>query len=157
MKATHNSVPAAPHLAPLLGITTDTDPMRPSALLRGAATYLKAYGWTKGQFFELLADTDQPFVPACASGAIVTAACGSNLSSFFNDADDPQITAAISAMRVLAAWLDVDCDSTPYVTSAIDVIGDWNDDKGRTLDEVLEALTEAADDWETAHPTGGAR
>src|SRR4051794_39015847 len=97
MKATHQptSTPAP-------------DPMRPSTLLRGAATYIGTHGHTQGQFFDLLADTDGPFAPACVSGAILTAACGSNLSnSFFTDADDdPQITAALQAMRVLADHLN---------------------------------------------------
>jgi hypothetical protein len=35
--------------------------------------------------------------------------------------------------------------------------GHWNDDKGRTLTEVIEALTDAADDWDRTHHTGGAR
>jgi hypothetical protein len=141
--------------------------MNPAALLRGAATYLRAHGWTKGQFFELLADTDQAFVPACASGAIITAAHGycPHFGLLSLDADPTEeAAAAIAAMRVYANYLLDYCEteildpqSIALAPSAIDVIGDWNDEKGRTFDEVIETLTDAAHDWEAAHPTGGVR
>ena len=31
------------------------------------------------------------------------------------------------------------------------------DEKTRTIDEVVQALNDAADDWDRLHPTGGAR
>ena len=152
MKATHQSP------------TLDDEPgMTPADLLRGAAVYLKRHGWTKGQFFEQLADTDGPFVPACASGAIMTVAhgqCVPNGIIRYDETTDPNAAAAARAMRVFANWLDSDyiSDSVEVLpVSYLDVIGDWNDDKGRTLDEVVQALTDAADDWDRAHPTGGAR
>lgn len=142
---------------------TTTDPaMNPAALLRGAALYLKLHGWTKGQFFEVFDKTTQPFLPACASGAIMTAAHGhcplyGALPRSADEEPTPEALAALTAMRVFAAHLDPEHDLYPLGPSAIDVIGDWNDDQDRTLDEVVEALTDAADDWDTAHPTGGAR
>jgi hypothetical protein len=150
MKATHNPP------------TLDDDPtMTPAALLRGAALYLQRHGWTQGQFFELLADTDGPLPPACTSGAINICVIGRPaLAADVSDTDPDESAAAITAMRVFAAYLDPDYtfhDLTCLGPSAIDVIGDWNDDKGRTLDDVVQALNEAANDWETAHPTGGAR
>jgi hypothetical protein len=134
--------------------------MAPADLLRGAALYLRRHGWTQGEFFDLLADTDSPFPPACTSGAIITAAYGRCLATGICTLDgdqDPETVAAIAAMRVFAAYLDLEYTGTGYDTSAIDVIGDWNDHDGRTLDEVIEALTDAANDWQAAHPTGGAR
>lgn len=140
---------------------TTTDPMNPAALLRGAVLYLQSHGWTQGQFFDLSIEWDGPFVPACASGAIMTAAHGycPPFGWISIDADPtPEADAAIRAMRVLAAWLDLEfTPNSAYCASAIDVIGDWNDYDGRTLDEVIETLTDAADDWDGAHPTGGAR
>jgi hypothetical protein len=142
--------------------TAATDPMRPSVLLRGAAIYLGTHGWTQHQFYELLADTADPFLPACASGAIMTAAhgCCPNLGwTSLHVEQSAEANAAILAMRVLAAYVDPEytVDANAYCTSAIDVIGDWNDDQGRTLDEVIQTLMDAANDWETAHPNGGAR
>ena len=70
----------------------------------------------------------------------------------------PETIAAIRAMRVFAAWIDLEyTPANGYGTSAIDVIGDWNDYSGRTLDEVLDALTDAADNWDGIHCPGGAR
>jgi hypothetical protein len=133
--------------------------MRPSKLLRGAALYLDTHGWTKGQFFELLADTDGTFLPACASGAIMAAATGRCVTTGTAQRDDdPDAVAAMRALRVLADYLDG--GYTPvegYQVSAIDIIGDWNDDAGRTLTEVIETLQDAANGWETTHPTGGAQ
>jgi hypothetical protein len=140
--------------------------MRPSALLRGAAIYLGAHGWTQHQFFDLLAATDGPFPPACTSGAIMTAAHGycpasgiaANGMATIDAGDDPASDAAIRALRVFAAWLDLEYSPNGcYDTSAIDIIGDWNDYDGRSLDEVIETLMDAANDWETTHHTGGAR
>jgi hypothetical protein len=149
MKATHQPTTEAVDLA-----------MTPAELLRGAAHYLQQHGWTQHQFYDLLADTSGPFLPACASGAIVTAACGSNANnSFFTVVDDDaQITAALRAMRFFADWIDGGYIPVEgYPASSIDVIGDWNDYDGRTIDEVIETLTDAADDWETTNHTGGAR
>jgi hypothetical protein len=137
------------------------DPMRPSALLRGAGRYLDAHGWTQHQFYDLVADTDGPFPPACASGAIMTAATGQCLASgmcTLDGEDNPEATAAMRALRVFAAWLDVEYSPDGcYDTSAIDVIGDWNDYDGRTRTEVIETLTDAANNWEAIHHPGGAR
>lgn len=139
--------------------TTDTinDPMNPAALLRAAVIYLNSHGWTQGTFF--LSFDPEPFPPACALGAINVCAHGEPTLSAVRPDDDPNTDAAIAAMRVFAAYLDPDYGIHHLdheATCAIDVIGDWNDDKARTLGEVVEALTDAARDWETAHPAGGA-
>jgi hypothetical protein len=150
MKATHNPT-----------LDTSTDPAtNPAALLRGAVIYLQTHGWTQGQFYDLLANTDGPFPPACASGAIMSAATGQchklGIVALVGD-EDHETVAAIRAMRAFADWINDGYIPENYPVSAIDIIGDWNDDKGRTLAEVLEALTDAANDWQAAHPTGGAR
>jgi hypothetical protein len=147
--------------------TLDNEPgMTPADLLRGAAGYLRRYGWTQGEFYDLLADTDGPFPPACTSGAIITAAYGRCVATGICTLDgdeDPETVAAIRAMRVFAAYLDPDYAACaveqPHACdrSAIDVIGDWNDHDGRTLTEVVEVLTDAADEWDRTHHTGGAR
>jgi len=156
MKATHQTLTTP---AP------DLDPMRPSVLLRGAAVYLGTHGWTQHQFYDLLADTAGPFPPACASGAIMTAATGQCLANGIctldSNGDDTDTITAMRAMRYFADWFNgaegpFDAyDGLP--PSAIDVIGDWNDDPDRTLAEVIETLTDAANDWDRAHPTGGAQ
>lgn len=155
MKATHQPT------------TSASDPMRPSALLRGAAIYLGTHGWTQHQFYDLTADTDGPFPPACSSGAIIATATGRcPASGIFtgtamtdsDEANDEHTDAAIRAMRVFAAWLDLEyTPNNAYCASSIDVIGDWNDHDGRTRAEVIETLMDAANEWEAIHHTGGAR
>ncbi|MGK5681341.1 DUF6197 family protein [Actinoplanes sp. URMC 104] len=140
--------------------TPASDPMRPSALLHGAASYLKIHGWTQHQFYDMVADTKGPFPPACTSGAIMSAATGRRLRlGFATDAGDEagERNAAMRALRVFAAWIDLEYDPLSYSTSAIDVVGDWNDYDGRTRDEVIETLTDAATHWETIHHPGGAQ
>jgi hypothetical protein len=138
MKATHEQ-PTTP------GTT-------PAELLLGAARYLRLHGWITGQFFDLL--NEQPFPPACALGAISIAASGRCVAYPFTDLVDEASDEAIRATRILAAYIDPDYD--PGQTSAIDVVGDWNDYTGRTLDEVHDALTAAANDATATH-TGGTR
>ncbi|MFF5082495.1 hypothetical protein ACFY36_36080 [Actinoplanes sp. NPDC000266] len=134
------------------------DPMRPSALLRGAATYLDTHGWTQHQFYDLLADTDGPFPPACTSGAIMTVATGQCLPSGSSClGGDEETIAALLALRVLAAWVDLEYTPMALENSAIDVIGDWNDYDDRTVAEVIETLTDAANDWDAIHHIGGPR
>jgi hypothetical protein len=145
MKATHH--PLIPDV--------DTTGMTPAELLRGAALYLTRHGWLQGDFFDLL---DQAaFPPACAMGAINICAHGRPILGSDDGADDAHTDAAITAMRVLAASLDVDYASGDTSVSAIDIVSGWNDDHSRTLDEVITALTDAADDWDRTHHTGGTR
>jgi hypothetical protein len=142
MKATHNPP-----------TTTDEPGMTPAVLLRGAALYLQTHGWTQGELFDYL--TEAAFPPACTIGAVNIAGYGRCILTADDDTDDTDGWAVIRALRVFAATIDVDYD--PLTSSAIDAIGDWNDHDGRTLDEVVECLTTAADDWQAAHTTGGAR
>ncbi len=147
MKATHNP----PTLDPDTGAT-------PAELLRAAAVYLTRHGWVQGDFFDLLSEA--AFPPACSLGAINICAHGRPILGSDDTADDVHTDAAIRAMRVLAAYLDPDygtIDEPTLSVSAIDVVSGWNDYDGRTLDEVVECLTDAADDYDRVHPAGGTR
>ncbi len=158
MKATHKPAIPADLCTPIPDIT---DPvMTPAVLLRGAALYLRRHGWTVGEFFDLL--TEATFPPACSLGAINMCAHGRPILCSDDGAQDDDTDAAIVAMRVFAASLDPDygfgsADYGQGSSSAIDIVSGWNDDPTRTLDDVVQALTEAADDWDRTHPTGGAR
>jgi hypothetical protein len=157
VKATHQ--PPTPPVTPAcLRVTApaSADPaLTPSLLLRCAARYIQTYGRTTGEFFDLL--SDQPFPPACASGAINIAAHGKAILCSDDGADDAVTDAAITAMRVFAAYLDSDYASGDLTVSAIDIIGGFNDDPATTDTDVVQALNEAADDWDRTHPGGGAR
>jgi len=156
MQATHKP-PTQPESPACLRITAPAgaDPaLTPSLLLRCAATYLHTYGRTTGEFFDLL--TDQPFPPACAGGAITIAAHGKAILCSDDRADDAVTDAAITAMRVFAAYLDADYATGDTTVSAIDIIGGFNDNPDVSTRLVIEALNDAADDWDTHH-RGGAR
>jgi hypothetical protein len=150
MKATHER-PTTP--------TTDTDRPTPAELLRGAATYLRMHGWTTGQFYDLTGGNSDAFPRACTAGAITIAAYGRCIASGICTLDEPEPEHydAMRTMRYLADYLDgrpTEDDSFP--PSSIDVIGDWNDHAGRTLDEIVDTLHAAADDWSDA-TAGGIR
>ncbi len=151
MKATHNPPIPADLNTPGLDLV---DPvLTPAVLLRGAALYLQRHGWIRGEFFDLL--TEAAFPPACSLGAINICAHGRPILCSDDGSQDTDTDAAITAMRVLAATLDPDYGTGE--TSAIDIVSAFNDHPDRTLDDIVQALTEAADDWDRAHPAGGAR
>ena len=130
--------------------------LTPAALLRGAALYLERHGWTTGEIFAPA--TEENSLPnACAIGAINVAAHGRPVLSSLDGTDDDLTNAAILAMRVFAVWLDPDYKFGINGTSAIDIIGDWNDHTGRIAAEVIEALRDAANEWDGIDPTGGAQ
>ena len=152
MKATHNPLEqAARHLR----FPDTADPaLTPGLLLRCAAHYLSTYGRTVGEFFDLL--SDQPWPPACATGAINIAAHGKAILCADDQAEDAVTDAAIAAIRVFAASLDVDYANGDTSTSAIDIIAFFNDHPNTTTAQVVQALTDAADDWDRLHPGGAA-
>ncbi|WP_203739842.1 DUF6197 family protein [Actinoplanes cyaneus] len=127
--------------------------MTPADLLRGAALYLWLHGWMTGNFYDYA--SGDAFPRACTLGAINVAAYGRPILHSDDDADQALTAASIRAMRTFAAYLDPDFDVN--VISAIDVVGDWNDEKGRTCEDVVDALREAANDWDSIHHTGGAQ
>jgi hypothetical protein len=140
MKATHNP----PTLAPV--------ELTPADVLRGAAGYLQRYDWIQGDYFAA-PDPHQPavFQPACAAGAICAAALGTA-----TNADDiptgPDGYLAHRALRLFAGYLN----NTDVVESGVaEQIGDWNDEQGRTVVDVILTLTDAANDWDRRHPQGG--
>lgn len=144
MKATHNP--------PILDHDTVTTP---ADLLRGAALYLRRHGRITGEFFDLVADSEFP--PACALGAINICAHGRPILCSDDGTQDADTDAAITAARLLAASLDPDYANGNTAVSAIDIVSGFNDDPDTTDDDAINALTEAADDYDRAHTTGGAR
>ncbi|WP_456049081.1 DUF6197 family protein [Actinoplanes sandaracinus] len=143
MQATHNPP-----------LTASDTGMTPAELLRGAALYLQHRGWTTHQFYDLVGGDAGPFPPACAVGALYVAAYG-NIRLFIYDQLAKPGDAVRAAGRFFAAYLDPEYDTTG--TTYIDVISDWNDFEGQTLADVIEALTDAATEWDGIHCAGGAR
>ncbi|MEU2612657.1 hypothetical protein ABZ570_13925 [Micromonospora sp. NPDC007271] len=142
MKATHNP-------------PTEVQ-VTPADHLRMAALYLRRHGWHQGTYY---ATTDTPTPPACAAGAIAMAVAGRRADQFHGLGFDTEATFR-QTVRVFTAYLD---DHEPI--RAVDEDGflvdehtypfSWNDDPGRTAEQVITALDAAADEWDRLHPQGG--
>jgi hypothetical protein len=123
--------------------------LTPAAFLRWAALYLKRHGWIQGVMF---ADPHQLAPASCTHGAIRMAVCGSTTASL-----TPVQAAQVNrTTRVLAGYVDTlyfvwGIDATGNEVDADQIVGDWNDETGRTLDEVIATLHEAANEWDTCH------
>ncbi|MEV5764832.1 hypothetical protein AB0L34_09695 [Micromonospora sp. NPDC052213] len=143
MKATHNPPTAVA--------------VSPADLLRMAALYLRRHGWHQGTYYAKNTDTLTP--PACAVGAIGIACAGRRVDHFYSLDFDTQVTFR-TAVGVFTAFLD---DHEPIC--AIDEDGflidehtspySWNDDPGRTAEQVITALETAADEWDRLQQQGG--
>ena len=134
---------AQPTFAP---VVVDCDQPTPADILRGAARYLRRYGWTRRRTYDLTTDT--PFPPADVLGAISMAVHGRVLVDLIDNDLDGYVTWTEGV-------LDEDLDraghyhlDTPWAAS----IDAWNDAPGRTATDVIDTLRAAADDYELAPP-----
>jgi len=137
MKATHNP-PAV----------TIAEPS-PANILRAAVDYLQLYGWRKGGFFATTVTDPVAFAPACVAGAICTVAVG----RMVEPCDLPWGRDGYAAHRALTYFCGYLHDGVDVCVA--DLIGDWNDENGRTVNDVILTLTDAADEWDRLHPVGG--
>jgi hypothetical protein len=131
----------------------------PAEVLRSAALYLRRHGLHQGDMFAHPIGLGSA---ACAQGAVKMAICGNPHGTY----TDHDVVLFDETMTVLAE--QVDCDFNPWDDDANTpwiVVADWNDAEGRTVDQVVTAMTEAADQYDTyqaritaAHTNiGGAR
>ena len=96
--------------------------------------------------------------PVCVLGAIAMAAYGEPVDAPF-ECDRPEWRDFARAAVFFTDYLDIrHIDFHPEM-SIVDLIcgpdvGDWNDQDGRTTEQVIAALIAAADDWDSTH--GGA-
>jgi hypothetical protein len=137
---TNSAIPAGA-AEPVATLPVD---MTPADVLRAAALYLERHGWTQ----YLLYESDQPFPPACAMGAVRMTVLGDplGLADIPNDTD----TALVNrVLRYLAGYIDADFDAE--TSSAMQFIGEWNDDRDRTKPDVVSLLRDAADEWDRIH------
>ena len=137
-----------------------TNTVTPADILRYAALYLDRHGWIQGDMF---VDPLQATPAACAQGAIRMAVCGSPTIPYTTDsARDTCRAIRVLAGHLRATHVDGDPTHDPTHGPGLDtdddshIVGDWNDEPGRTTADVLTALHEAADSWDTRHPGGGA-
>ncbi|WP_431883808.1 DUF6197 family protein [Micromonospora gifhornensis] len=141
MKATHQP----PTLAPVT----------PADLLRMAALYLRRHGWHQGTYYA----TNILTPPACVAGAIGIAAAGHRVEHFSQLAPDA-LGDYLAALGVFVDYLDTAeplflIDEDGYLIDEHTSPYSWNDDPGRTAEQVITALQTAADEWDHLHTTGG--
>ena len=116
------------------------------ATLRAAATYLRRHGWIQGAYYE---QADSGLSPgACTVGAIAMVCYGSPVAAPALMHDEPGFTEFDAAVSYLDATLRGECDQDDVYT--------WNDDRDRTVEEVLHMLVEVADTCEGDSTLDGA-
>jgi hypothetical protein len=104
--------------------------------LNGAALYIDAHGWCRGEYFNRTGGVAHAFPPACALGAIGMAMAGNTETAMMlAEYADPVFEFA----RLL--------DPSAYRAgrSAYDIVSNWNDDQAIDGAEVASTLRAAAE------------
>ncbi|MEU9516770.1 hypothetical protein [Micromonospora sp. NPDC048169] len=143
MKATHNPPTAAS--------------VTPADLLRMAALYLRRHGWHQGTYYAPTTDTPTP--PACAVGAIGMACTGHPVHHWYDLDTDERIT-YLAAIAAFVDYLDdfapvFHIDEDGYLLDEHISPYSWNDEPGRTAEQVITALENAAEEWDRLHNQEG--
>lgn len=112
---------------------------------RCAAAYLARHGWVQGSYFDQTATCFTP--AACLVGALGMVCYGGPVEAPAQMFDDPAFDEFEAALTHLEEFLLFEYE----VLSAYE----FNDANGRTAEQVITALREAADDWEDRHDPAG--
>ncbi len=117
---------------------TETDdvqaPGTAANVLRSAALYLERHGWIQGAYYD---DTARVFTPAaCMVGAIAMVCYGGPVDAPAQHFDDPGYLDFEEAVLHLDRYLLVHDGTEAY---------EFNDVRGRTADDVIRVLRQAAD------------
>jgi hypothetical protein len=118
-----------------------------SRTLRDAASYLARHGWIQGAYYDCHASGSSP--SACTVGAIAMVCYGSPAQAPALMFDKPGFAQFEAAVSYLDATLRDDCGQESVYT--------WNDDRCRTVGDVLHVLCEVADCCEGDSSLVGAR
>jgi hypothetical protein len=103
-------------------------------VLRAATLYLERYGWIQGAYYDATAASFTP--AACMVGAIGMVCYGGPVDAPAQHFDDPGFLDFEEAVLHLDRYLLVEDGSESY---------EFNDAKGRRVEDVLHALRQAAD------------
>ena len=107
----------------------------PARTLRDAASYLARYGWIQGFYYDPSATVFTP--AACLVGALGMVCYGGPVDAPAQQFDDPGFDDFQAAYAFMSAYLDGDGG-----------LYGFNDTRGRTADQVIQALKAAAEDWD---------
>ena len=113
----------------------------PAVVLRRAADYIDAHGWSQGSYLPDLPTAGPP--PVCALGAIRIVICGHLTRRYLDGYTPDQTRRILTTERAFAAHLghDFTPDDTIDIRKAI---WTWNDRDWRTATEVITELRVAA-------------
>ena len=115
--------------------------------LLDAATYLSRHGWIQGAYYD---DANPGLCPAaCTVGAIAMVCYGSPVQAPALMFEHPGFASFEAAVSYLDATLRDECDQESVYT--------WNDDRCRTVGDVLHMLSEVAESFEGDSTLDGAR
>jgi hypothetical protein len=119
-----------------LTATADADsaPGTVARVLRSAATYLERHGWIQGTYYDATTGVFTP--PSCLVGAIGMVCYGGPVDAPAQHFDDPGFLDFEEAVLHLDRYLMVEDGTESY---------EFNDAKGRRLDDVTHVLRQAAD------------
>jgi hypothetical protein len=115
--------------------------------LLDAACYLRRHGWIQGAYYDQ-ADSGM-FPAACTVGAISMVCYGSPVQAPALMFEHPGFAQFEAAVSYLDSTLRDDCDQESVYT--------WNDDRCRTVRDVLHMLSEIAESFEGDSTLDGAR
>ncbi|MFG1608350.1 hypothetical protein [Actinoplanes sp. NPDC049265] len=114
-------------------LVTETDDETAARVLRSAATYLERHGWIQGTYYDATSGSFTP--PACLVGAISMVCYGGPVDAPAHHFDDPGFLDFEAAVLHLDRYLLAENGSESY---------DFNDAKGRRLEDVTHVLRDAA-------------
>lgn len=109
-----------------------------SNVYREAAEYLRRNGWTQYQMYKGFRGTDTFSGEACISGAVYAACAG--VSRVLSMSDVMPVKAWPEALSFLSGMVGADDRDSGIVG--------WNDKAGRTSEEVIALLEQAAEKTE---------
>ncbi|MGI5162777.1 DUF6197 family protein [Spirillospora sp. CA-253888] len=115
----------------------------PSQILDAAADLVVRDGWAREDWFIPFGDTPPGECRKCAAGAINTA---SGLAPDDEEHDDASRLAALRtlALRVDAGVREADDRGWAGFTAYVNAVAEWNDEPGRTAEQVVAALRSCA-------------
>ena len=106
----------------------------PACVLRSAADYLERHGWIQGSYYDAASGVFAP--PACMVGAIGMVCYGGPVDAPAQHFDDPGFLDFEQAVLHLDRYLLVAEDGTESY--------EFNDARGRTVEQVMDVLRKAA-------------
>jgi hypothetical protein len=115
--------------------------------LLDAASYLRRYGWIQGAYYDC--DSAGLTPAACTVGAIAMVCYGQPQAAPALMFEKPGFAQFEAAVSYLDATLRDECDQESVYT--------WNDDRDRTVGDVLHMLAEVAESCRCDSTMDGAR